>query len=133
MPIDEIQWDKHDVVECDERGRATLGSEYANERVFVYISELPDADEVGEPVPDAEKNVLSQMLSWARENGIDTMTHLLNPVTGVVRDKHGEEHQSPYSLGPDSLKDCPVCDGTGERELSECSACDGVGKVIVDG
>lgn len=99
MPVEKIQWDKHDIVECDDRGRATLGSEFAGERVFVYVAEVPDGGELaGEPVNRDTSEVLSNMLSWARENDIETMTHLLDPETGIVTDKHGEEHQSPYSV-----------------------------------
>jgi hypothetical protein len=36
------------------------------------------------------------MASWASDNVKDWFD--LNPETGVVTDKHGEEHQSPYSL-----------------------------------
>lgn len=131
MPIEKIRWDKHDVVECDERGRATLGSEYANERIFVYVAEMPDTDELTEPVPDEEQDVLSKMLSWARENDIDTMAHLLDPESGVVIDKQGNRHISPYALAENTRKECPVCDGTGEREMSECSACNGYGMIII--
>lgn len=99
MPVEKINWDKHDVVTCDERGRATLGSEYANERVFVYVAELPDMDELEpEPIPDEERDVLSSMLGWAHKNGIETMTHLLDPYTGEVTSKDGEVYQTPFSL-----------------------------------
>lgn len=100
MPVEKINWDKHDVVTCDDRGRATLGSEYADEKVFVYVAEMPDMDELAEePVPDHISDVLGKMLSWADDNDIETMTHLLDPETGVVTDKQGNEHQSPHSLG----------------------------------
>jgi len=99
MPVEKINWDKHDVVDCDDRGRATLGSEYANERVFVYVAEIPDAGEIpAESVGRDKSEVLSKMLSWANENDIETMTHLLDPINGIVTDKNGERHRSPYSL-----------------------------------
>jgi len=109
MPIEEIKWDKHDVVDCDERGRATLGSEYAGERVFVYVSELPDAKELPleRETPEEIRKTLTRMLSWARENDIDTMTHLLDPHSGEVTDKHGETHQSPYSVEDSSADKSP--------------------------
>jgi hypothetical protein len=47
MPVENINWDKHDVVECDDRGRATLGSEYANERVFVHVAPVAECRECG--------------------------------------------------------------------------------------
>lgn len=103
MPVEKINWDKHDVVTCDERGRATLGSEYADEKVFVYVAEMPDVDELAEePVPDEISDVLGKMLKWADDNDIETMTHLLDPETGVVTDKQGNEHQSPHTIGGDS-------------------------------
>jgi len=108
VPVEKINWDKHDVVECDERGRATLGSEYANERVFVYVAELPNVDELASPAqaPDDDTaRVLGKMLSWARENDIDTLTHMLDPENGIVTDKHGERHRSPYSVNDQSEYD----------------------------
>ena len=99
MPIEKINWDKHDIVTCDDRGRATLGKEYANERVFVYIAEFPDRGELGsEPVDEDIQSVLTKMLSWADRNDIDTMTHLLDPINGIVTDKNGNRHRSPYSV-----------------------------------
>jgi len=95
MPVEQINWDKHDIVTCDDRGRATLGSEYANERVFVYVAEVPDA---ADSMSDEKKRVLTKMAQWARENDIETMTHLLDPINGIVTDKSGEKHRSPYSL-----------------------------------
>jgi len=131
VPVEQIRWDKHDIVECDDRGRATLGNEYANERILVYLAELPDVDDLGDPIPEEEKRVLSQMLSWAKENDIETMTHLLDPQTGIVTDKQGNKHKSPYGLSEEKLEECPVCDGTGQREEGECSACHGMGYVNV--
>jgi len=99
MPVEKINWDKHDIVTCDDRGRATLGSEYANERVFVYVAELPKMSDIAdEPMGDEKKHVLTRMSKWARENDIETMTHLLDPINGIVTDKSGEKHRSPYSL-----------------------------------
>jgi hypothetical protein len=95
MPIEEIHWDKQDVVTCDERGRATLGSEFADEQVFVYIAETPEVEEVHRP-DEEKRRVLSLMASWAIENVEDY--HDFDAETGIVRDKYGEEHQSPYSL-----------------------------------
>jgi len=132
MPVEKINWDKHDVVTCDERGRATLGTEYANERVFVYVSELPETDDLGEELPKKQQRVLSKMLKWANDNDIDTLTHLLDPFTGVVTDKDGNKHDSPYNLAAGDVKPCPACEGDGERELGPCSICRGSGRVIVD-
>jgi len=94
MPIEKIHWDKQDVVSCDDRGRATLGKEFANEQVFVYIAR-PDY-EAGTRVSDAEEEVLSKMATWADKH-VDEFFDL-NAETGIVTDKHGEEFQSPYSL-----------------------------------
>lgn len=98
MVRETIDWDKHDVVTCDDRGRATLGSEYSNERVFVYVVEMPDKDELGETVESDVSSVLTNMLQWADREGIDTMTHLLDPENGIVTDKNGNRHKSPYSV-----------------------------------
>ena len=95
MPIEEIHWDKQDVVTCDERGRATLGKEFANEQVFVYVAEPPKIEDTIRP-PEREREVLTQMAQWAEEN-VDGYFDL-DPDTGIVTDKWGEEHQSPYSL-----------------------------------
>lgn len=93
VPVEEINWDKQDLVKCDERGRATLGSEFANEQVLVWIAEAPDYG--GEPVPGDLEDVLSNMLSWAGDQ--DFEIYDLHPETGEVEDKHGELHESPYS------------------------------------
>lgn len=94
MPVKEIQFDKQTVVSCDERGRATLGSEYANEKVFVYVAELPNPDELVKP-PQDEQRVLSQMHSWARKQEITVMDY--HPEDGTVEDENGEIHQTPFS------------------------------------
>jgi len=94
MPIEQIQWDKQDVVTCDERGRATLGKEFADEQVYVYIAEI-DIPETN-PIGDKEQAVLNDMVGWASEN-VDEWIDL-NARSGIVTDKYGEEHQSPYSL-----------------------------------
>jgi len=94
MPIERIQWDKQDVVTCDDRGRATLGKEFANEQVYVYIAEI-DIPETN-PVSDEEQSVLSDMAVWADEN-VDEYIDL-DARSGVVTDKYGEEYQSPYSI-----------------------------------
>lgn len=95
MPVERIHWDKQDVVTCDERGRATLGSEYANEQVFVHVSELPEPDELERPT-DEEREELSSMAVWATENVEGWID--LDPKTGIVTDRYGEERQSPYGL-----------------------------------
>jgi len=65
MPVEKINWDKHDIVTCDDRGRATLGSEYANERVLVYVAELPKMSDIAdEPMGDEKKRVLTKMSKW---------------------------------------------------------------------
>lgn len=94
MPIERIVWDKQDVVRCDERGRATLGSEFAGEQVFVYVARPPDFDDYVEPSPE-EKQVLSKMATWANEN-VDEWFDL-KPREGVVVDKHGDEYECPHS------------------------------------
>lgn len=96
MPIEEIHWDKQDVVTCDERGRATLGKEFANEQVFVYVAEPPKIEDTIRP-PEREREVLGEMVQWADEQNIEHYFHL-DANTGIVTDKWGEEHQSPYSL-----------------------------------
>jgi len=95
MPIEKIQWDKQDVVSCDERGRATLGTEFADQQVFVYIAETSEVEDVHRP-DDETRRVLSKMAAWASDNVEDYFD--LDPDTGIVTDKYGEEHQSPYSL-----------------------------------
>jgi hypothetical protein len=97
MPIEKVNWDKQDVVSCDERGRATLGKEFADEQVFVWVAR-PDYGE-GERVSDEEQKVLNKMVSWASDN-VDEYFDL-DPHTGIVTDKWGEEHQSPFSLEDD--------------------------------
>ena len=99
MPIEKVHWDKQDVVSCDERGRATLGKEYANEQVFVYIAEPLEVDEYIRP-SDKEREVLNKMVGWASDNVEGWFD--LDADTGIVTDKWGEEHQSPYGLeGPE--------------------------------
>ena len=99
MPIETIAWDKQDVVSCDERGRATLGTEFADEQVFVWIARTPDADELVEP-SDAEKETLTNMASWASEN-VDKWFNL-KAEEGVVVDKRGNEYETPYRYDRDA-------------------------------
>lgn len=101
MPIEKIGWDKQDIVSCDERGRATLGSEYANDQVLVYIAETADMDEIQEwhEPSDREKEELGKMYEWAEENVENWFD--LHPDTGIVVDKYGEEYQSPHGLDND--------------------------------
>lgn len=96
MPVEEIDWDKQDIVKCDERGRATLGSEFADQQVYVWIAETPDFDEEYSRPPDEFRDVLSKMASWASENDIDWYD--ADPERGVVIDKYGEEHETPHQV-----------------------------------
>lgn len=98
MPVESVNYDKHDVVTCDERGRATLGSEYANEQVFVYVAELPDPGELEEPSPEREREA-EKIAGWAVENNIPVMD--IDENEGTVKDKQGEWHQTPYGLEND--------------------------------
>lgn len=95
MPLERINWDKQDVVKCDERGRATLGSEFADQQVFVWVAETPDFED-DRPATGAEKDVLTDMIGWANDKGIDWYD--LRPETGIVIDKQGEEYESPHQL-----------------------------------
>lgn len=98
MPISQIAWDKQDVVSCDERGRATLGSEFAEEQVFVWVARTPEPEDMVD-VPDDEKEVLAKMATWARENLDDDVAWFdLDAKGGVITDKYGEEYYTPYSL-----------------------------------
>lgn len=100
MPIERIHWDKQDLVACDDRGRATLGSEFANKQVFVYIANTPDPDELVEP-REAEKDTLGQMVSWANEELDEDVDWIdLDAERGVVVDKYGEEYETPYRYDP---------------------------------
>lgn len=96
MPVEKVRYDKIDVVSCDERGRATLGTEFANEEVWVYIAELPDIEELEEP-SGGERGVLMKMTDWAIENGINPMDW--DSELGVVKDKEGNQYQTPHALG----------------------------------
>lgn len=100
VPIEKIRWDKQDVVTCDERGRATLGSEYANEQVFVWIAETPEPDELGERPDKETRVVLSKMIQWANDEGITAFD--LDSESGVITDKKGDNYQSPYSTEDES-------------------------------
>lgn len=95
MAVEKIRFDKQDVVQCDDRGRATLGSEYANEQVYVYIAELPNPDDLADIGPERAE-VAGRIAGWAMENDIPVMD--INEVEGTVQDKQGEWHQSPYGL-----------------------------------
>lgn len=99
MPLQRIDWDKKDVVRCDERGRATLGTEFAEEKVFVWIASIPN--DPGIEPSDAEKKTLTRMATWAKEHVDEWLFDGLRPREGIVRDKYGEEHETPYRYDPE--------------------------------
>lgn len=80
---------------ADDRGRVTIGSEFANENVEVYVRRTPDPEDLEEP-PEDEKKVLNQMYSWAFENDIEVYD--ARPDEGVVIDTDGEMHETPHKL-----------------------------------
>lgn len=90
-----IQFEKQDIVKCDERGRANLGTEYADEQVIVWVAPTPDLDDMQPMSPEEEKEAM-QIMQWAEENDIDWFD--IDPYTGVVEDENGETVESPFGL-----------------------------------
>ena len=69
MPVDDYQ--NADYKDADDRGRITLGQEYANAKIAVAWTEIeiPDTpDDVVEP-SQAEKDKLGDLWAWANDNG----------------------------------------------------------------
>ena len=69
MPVDDYQ--NADYKDADDRGRITLGKEYANAKISVAWTEIeiPDTPEdVVEPSQE-EKDKLNELWKWANENG----------------------------------------------------------------
>lgn len=95
MPIEKVNWDKYDVVSCDDRGRATLGKEFANKQLFVWIAEA-DVDNYEKVINTDEKDELDKMVAWAEENVDDYVR--LRPSLGIVMDKEGNKYYSPFGL-----------------------------------
>lgn len=91
--MDVTNFDKVDVLTADERGRVTLGPEFANEQVWVAAVHTPGPDDLEEPTM-FEKRVLSKMAGWAIENGIEAADY--RPREGVVISTDGEKHETPY-------------------------------------
>ena len=89
-------FDKLDVVKADDRGRVTIGSEFANEQVQVCVNRLPDRDELEDDAPEEKKEIVGQMYQWAIQNGISPFD--ARPHEGVVIDTNGERHDAPYQF-----------------------------------
>jgi len=69
MPVDDYQ--NADYKDADDRGRITLGQEYANAKIAVAWTEIeiPDTPaDVVEP-SQAEKDKLGELWKWANDNG----------------------------------------------------------------
>lgn len=68
MPVDDYQNAAYK--DTDNRGRITLGQEYADSTVAVAWTELPEPDpEYLERPSDKEREKLSALWKWAAENG----------------------------------------------------------------
>lgn len=104
MPLERVDFDKQDVVECDDRGRATLGTEFADEQVYVRVSELPDPDKLEEPDPERER-VAGKLAGWAVGNDIPVMD--IDEQRGAVQDKEGQWHDAPFSIDNPPNSDKP--------------------------
>jgi hypothetical protein len=89
------RFEKQDIVKCDDRGRATLGTEFAGKQVLVWVAPTPGLEET-EPLDDDLHNIAAKMATWASEQGIDWYD--IQPRTGIVEDTDGEKHQSPYGV-----------------------------------
>lgn len=67
MPVDDYQ--NADYKDADDRGRITLGQEYANAKIAVAWSEIeiPDTDDVIKPSQE-EQDKLGELYAWAEAN-----------------------------------------------------------------
>jgi len=73
MTVDNYQ--NADYKDTDDRGRLTLGQEYANSTVAIAWTELPPVDEISERPPKAEREKLTELHIWASENGFTPLDY----------------------------------------------------------
>lgn len=68
MAVDDYQ--NADYKDTDDRGRVTLGSEYANSKVAIAWTEIevPEPADVVKP-SEEEREKLNELWQWADENG----------------------------------------------------------------
>jgi hypothetical protein len=88
MPVDEYQ--NADYKDADERGRITLGNEYANAKIAVAWTEIdiPDTnDDVVKPSQE-ERDKLTELHKWANANGHTVLD--FDPYRGRVYTKDAE-------------------------------------------
>lgn len=94
--IDVEGFDMVDSFTADDRGRITLGSEWANKRVRVFVEDLR-VDPMDVVKPDDETvAVLSDMARWATENGYTPMGY--RPGPGKILSTDAEWIDTPYGL-----------------------------------
>jgi len=65
-----MKYDHADYKDTDDRGRVTLGNEFANSKVAIAWVDVgsPDVDELREP-SERVKDKLTELHKWARDNG----------------------------------------------------------------
>ena len=84
-----MNYNHADYLDTDDRGRVTLGQEFANSSVAVAWAEMadPDPDHLVEP-SDAEKEVLGDLYQWATDNGYEPID--FDPQHGRIYSKDAE-------------------------------------------
>ena len=84
-----MNYEHADYLDTDDRGRVTLGNEFANSNVAVAWAEMPnpDPEELSEP-SDAEKEILGDLYQWGRDNGYSPID--FDPYNGRIYTKDAE-------------------------------------------
>jgi len=69
-----MNYEHADYLDTDDRGRVTLGNEYADTTMVVAWAEVgdPDPEHLTEPSED-EKEKLGELYWWARDNGYEAI------------------------------------------------------------
>lgn len=94
--MDAEAFDMVDTFSTDDRGRITLGSEWADTRVRVFVEDLHiDARDTERPDEEV-RAVLSDMARWARKNDHTPMGY--RPESGKVLTTDADWVDTPYSL-----------------------------------
>lgn len=85
----EYDFKRIDYKESDDRGRVTLGADYANEDTIMVAWSVVDIDdaEIVDP-PEDVKEKLKELWSWANENGHKMMDS--DPYEGRILNENAE-------------------------------------------